>query len=458
MEIAAVARAAWRRFRRRRCSPARPDSIPLRDSSSRASVDSGSFGIARSYDFTPEVPRPRSFRRLLVSGALASALAVVMVLHAFPRRNMRSRTDARPARSFFPASSPDISSCFLPIAWTLGSFARFARCVRWLDRLLHSASSRSRLRTRARDGWVSRRLLHFSLRFGRARARPAALLAIGGAVAVLLLFNAHHDPSEDYTRLSIWQAALQIADRFPLTGVGPFNFSRLYALTRAPDGDPTAFHAHSLYLTFYVEFGIVGLTRSRLDGLALRRELRRRIAASAAPRAFLAAGVAAGLFGVAVQGLIDTVTVVIFGLWMPIMGLALASAEGGEPDPETRARAPRPFPNGRAALQRLLAIRRRPKRRPRPRLRERHAPRHATRPKDHRPGDGSPAGSSHSASPQPRRLRFAGKLVREQGASGCRACRSFKSARHVSRPKRGDVRRNAPQAVVDQTANTVTLT
>ncbi len=64
----------------------------------------------------------------------------------------------------------------------------------------------------------------------RAARPPPSWLA--GSSRVLLLFNAHHNPSEDYTRLSIWQAAMQIIDRFPLTGVGPFNFSRLYAVVR----------------------------------------------------------------------------------------------------------------------------------------------------------------------------------------------------------------------------------
>ncbi|HXW76910.1 MAG TPA: hypothetical protein VEJ20_05820, partial [Candidatus Eremiobacteraceae bacterium] len=62
-------------------------------------------------------------------------------------------------------------------------------------------------------------------------------------------------------------------------------------------------------------------------------ELRRRIAAAPSPQAFLALSVAAGLVGVAVQGLVDTVSVVIFGLWMPTMALALAAARGGEPSP-----------------------------------------------------------------------------------------------------------------------------
>jgi hypothetical protein len=39
--------------------------------------------------------------------------------------------------------------------------------------------------------------------------------------------------------------------------------------------------------------------------------------------------------GVAVQGLIDTVSVVIFGLWMPTMALALAAAKDGPSDGPT---------------------------------------------------------------------------------------------------------------------------
>ena len=129
------------------------------------------------------------------------------------------------------------------------------------------------------------------------------------------------------------ETATQIADRFPLTGVGPFNFSRLYGLLRAPDADASAFHAHSLYLTFFVEFGLLGLLTVAWTIWRFGTELRKRLAAARPADAFLALSVAAGLFGVAVQGLIDTVSVVLFGLWMPTMGLALAAALGGDSDP-----------------------------------------------------------------------------------------------------------------------------
>ena len=90
---------------------------------------------------------------------------------------------------------------------------------------------------------------------------------------------------------------------------------------------PIAFHAHSLYLTFFAE---MRNHRGRLRGLAdlaVCVELRRARSPVRTPRrAFLALSVTAGLVGVAVQGLIDTVSVVIFGLWMPTLALALAAA------------------------------------------------------------------------------------------------------------------------------------
>jgi O-antigen ligase len=158
----------------------------------------------------------------------------------------------------------------------------------------------------------------------------AAAVVIGlGVAAVLLLFNAHHNPSEDYTRISIWQAAIAIIDRFPLTGVGPLDFSRLYAVVRSPDGDATAFHAHSIYLTFFAEMGIVGLAAFGWVLWSFVASLRERLRNAQPQASLLALAAAAGLAGVAVQGLIDTMSIVIFGLWMPTMALALSAAKYG---------------------------------------------------------------------------------------------------------------------------------
>ncbi|MGB7017294.1 MAG: O-antigen ligase family protein, partial [Candidatus Cybelea sp.] len=184
--------------------------------------------------------------------------------------------------------------------------------------------------TFSRAGWMGAAAAAAFLVAVRTR-RPAIAAGVAGAglLAIVLLFNAHHDPSEDYTRLSIWQAAIEIINRFPLLGVGPFNFSHLYSLVRAPDGDATAFHAHSLYLTFFAEFGLLGVAAVAWTMWRFASELQRRLAVASPRAALLSCSIAAGLVGVGVQGLIDTVSVVIFGLWMPTMALALAAARGG---------------------------------------------------------------------------------------------------------------------------------
>jgi len=146
----------------------------------------------------------------------------------------------------------------------------------------------------------------------------------------------HHNPAENYTRLSIWQAGIEIVRRFPLTGVGPFDFAKIYGLVRLPDGDATAFHAHSALLTVFAESGIVGLLAMLYAWWRFGVTFAQRLRGANATNAVIALAVAAGLAGTWVQGLIDTVSVVIFGTWLPAMALALATADAGlaeEPRP-----------------------------------------------------------------------------------------------------------------------------
>ncbi|MGB6517431.1 MAG: O-antigen ligase family protein [Candidatus Cybelea sp.] len=270
----------------------------------------------------------------LSSGGLAAVAAIVMVATRFPPAQFAIAHGRATGTFILPGELAGYLIVLLPIAYALGSIgsARALRIVAWSA---FAAGLVALTLTYSRAGWMGFAaacafLLAVRTRRGLA---GAALIVLGGIVAVVVLFNAHHDPSEDYTRLSIWQAALQVADRFPLTGVGPFNFSRLYAVVRAPDADPTAFHAHSLYLTFFVEIGVVGLAAFAWTIARFAVELRRRVSTSASAEALLSLSIAAGLVGVAVQGLIDTVSVVLFGVWMPMMALALAAARGGVPSP-----------------------------------------------------------------------------------------------------------------------------
>jgi O-antigen ligase len=276
---------------------------------------------------------PALLGAFLLSGGIAAAVAIAMVALRTPA-DLYAIAHGRATGTFIlPGELAGYLIVLLPIAYGVGSVAR-SRALRALAWSVLAVGLVALVMTFSRAGWMGCAAAAAFLVAVRTR-RPAVAAAVVGAgiCIVLLLFNVRHDPSEDYTRLSIWQAAIQVIDRFPLLGVGPFNFSRLYALVRAPDGDATAFHAHSLYLTFFAEFGILGVSAVAWTLWRFAGELRRRLSTASPEASLLACSVAAGLVGVAVQGLIDTVSVVIFGLWMPTMALALAAAGNGEPEP-----------------------------------------------------------------------------------------------------------------------------
>lgn len=273
------------------------------------------------------------YAAFLCSGILACAAALAMLATRTPATQYTLQHGRATGTFVLPGELAGYCIVLLPISYALGCVAR-DRMLRTLGWIAFGIGIVTLALTYSRAGWMgfaAAAAFLFALRLRRG-VEAAVVVLLAGAAAVLLLFNAHHDPSEDYTRLSIWQAAAQIANRFPLTGVGPFNFSRLYPIVRAPDADPTAFHAHDLYLTFFCEFGIIGLATVGWIVWRFAAELRRRIQRAQPSDAFLALSATAGLVGVAVQGVIDTVSVVIFGLWMPIMALALAAAQGARPE------------------------------------------------------------------------------------------------------------------------------
>ena len=268
----------------------------------------------------------------LISGAIAAAAAIAMLLTRVPAQQYALQHGRATGTFILPGELAGYLIVLLPIAFAVTQVSG-ARWLRIGGACALAAGLPALILTYSRAGWMGFVAASAFLVASRTRLgiRAAVAVVATGIGAVLILFNAHHDPSEDYTRVSIWQAAVQIIDRFPLTGVGPFNFSRLYAVVRAPDADSAAFHAHSLYLTFFAEFGLLGVAAVAWLIWRFVAELRSRLRTASPAGAFLAVGVSAGLVGVAVQGLIDTVSVVIFGLMMPTLALALAAARGNDP-------------------------------------------------------------------------------------------------------------------------------
>lgn len=270
------------------------------------------------------------FWSYLLSGALASLAAIVMVVTRVPADQYTIGHGRAIGTFILPGELAGYLILFLPVAYGVARVTRRAplRTLAWTALALGLAALAL---TFSRAGWMgfAGAVAFFAYMRGNMRRSYAALIPLAALGAVLLLFNAHHNPSENYTRLSIWQAGLEIVRRFPLTGVGPFDFARIYPLVRLPDGDLTAFHAHSFLLTIFAETGIIGVLAVLWAWWRFALVLRDRLRDAPPDRSLLALAVAAGLFGTWVQGVIDTVSVVLFGLWLPSMALALVTAEHG---------------------------------------------------------------------------------------------------------------------------------
>lgn len=275
------------------------------------------------------------------TGTLAAGAAIVMAIARTPAPLFAVAHGRATGTFVLPGELAGYLIVQLPVAWAVARLAR-GRALRILAWTTTAVGLAALALTYSRAGWIGFAAAAAFVAVARVRrsrhsAVLASVLVAVGVIAVMLFFNSHHDPSEDYTRIAIWQAAVAIVDRFPLTGVGPFDFPRLYALVHVPDADATAFHAHSLYLTLFAELGVLGLGAFGWTIGAFAVELRRRLALASPRSAMLALAIAAGLAGAAVQGLIDTVSIVIFGLWMPAMALALAAAQSREPLDEPAA-------------------------------------------------------------------------------------------------------------------------
>lgn len=270
------------------------------------------------------------FWSYLVSGALASLAAIVMVLTRTPASQFTIGHGRAIGTFILPGELAGYLIVFLPIAFAIARVTRDAglRIIAGVGVALGAVAF---VMTFSRAGWMgfAAAVAFFLTTTQRVHRRYAVAIVLGGLAAVLFVFNAHHNPSENYTRLSIWQAGIEIVRRFPLTGVGPFDFARIYALVRVPDGDATAFHAHSFLLTIFAETGLIGLLAVLYAWWRFSQTLRERLLEATPVHAMLALAIAAGLVGTWVQGLIDTVSVVIFALWIPSMALALSCARYG---------------------------------------------------------------------------------------------------------------------------------
>lgn len=266
----------------------------------------------------------------LLSGTLAAIAAILMVVTRVPAGQYTIGHGRAIGTFILPGELAGYLIIFLPVAYGVARATR-DRALRALAIAGVVFGAAAFVMTFSRAGWIGMAAAAAFYVVARQRLQLQYALAIPlvGLAAVLVVFNVHHNPSENYTRLSIWQAGLEIVQRFPLTGVGPFDFARIYSVVRLPDGDAEAFHAHSFMLTIFAEMGVVGVCAVLYAWFRFAQTLVGRLRTARPEHAALALAVTAGLFGTWVQGVIDTVSVVLFGLWLPTMALALVTAESG---------------------------------------------------------------------------------------------------------------------------------
>lgn len=292
------------------------------------------IGVMRYYD-TPHAARA-IYWSYMISAIVACVLAICMVLARVPAAQFTIANGRAVGTFVLPGELAGYLIVLVPLAYALMRVAR-ERALRVTAGVALALGAVTMVMTFSRTGWIGLACaIAFFVAF-RARGRRQAVVSAAAIVivalsVVLLLFNERHNPSENYTRISIWQAALGAIDRYPLTGAGPFGFSHLYPSVRLPDGDETAFHAHSMYLTTLAEVGIVGFSAFLWTIWSFAAEMRRRLAVAKPAARTLGLALAAGLVGTLVQGLIDTVSVIIFGLFLPMLALALVAARSGTVD------------------------------------------------------------------------------------------------------------------------------
>jgi O-antigen ligase len=177
-------------------------------------------------------------------------------------------------------------------------------------------------------------LFFFVRKLGRRETTGYLIAASVGLLLFVTVFrDVAHDPSENASRLAVWAGAARIAERFALTGVGPFGFHLVYPAFRLPEYSASEVHAHSLPLQLLIENGILGLSAVCWFVIAAARASARegrRIAQHDAERVLLFAALVTGFVATALQNIVDVVSTFLLVVAWPMLGMLLALGSSEE--------------------------------------------------------------------------------------------------------------------------------
>lgn len=274
-----------------------------------------------------------AFGVLLGSGALACALAVGLVLTQRPAA-LYAFHHGRAVGTFLNTNELAGYAVVL-CATALGcALALRSRWLRVLAAVAFACGLAALVLTFSRSGFIGAFVA--MLVFLVALRPPRWKLALAGAalaVALLgaaLVFDVHHNPAENLSRLPAWSAGWRTFELFPLTGVGAIAYHRTYPFVRPPDGPPVgtpiSFDPHDLFLTLLSETGVVGSALMAYMWWRWFVLYRGALAGAGRRRRTLALSIGAGLAGLWAVSVFNTLSIV-FVMWANFMALALVSAE-----------------------------------------------------------------------------------------------------------------------------------
>lgn len=167
-------------------------------------------------------------------------------------------------------------------------------------------------------------LLIYMRRFGKRALIAYAVFAFVAVLVTALAFrDVAHDPSENASRITVWEGAVRMAERFGLTGTGPLAFHLVYPALKMPDAVVDEVHAHNAPLQTLIENGVLGFAAFVwLVWASIRAALqaRRRISETDRETVLLFAAIAAGFAASLLQNLVDVVTTfLLIAGWIGLM-------------------------------------------------------------------------------------------------------------------------------------------
>jgi O-antigen ligase len=272
----------------------------------------------------------------LCAGGLACAAGIAMVLLRIPR-GLYASSYGRAAGLFVTANQfAEFLEFFVFVAlgFALGARSTKLRALGAVSAVLGVVALGL---TFSRECWLGSAVAACFLGFALGKRRLAAVLGAATLVAVAVVATrplAHHDPSDSFSRLRTLEAGVRVAELFPLTGVGPVQYVRVYPaiapIDAAPPGTFGALHPHDAYVSLAGELGLVGVGAALWGWLRLGRALTATLRARPANERIVGLGACAALVAGFVSGLFDTIGVVqMTFVWIPYAAFALASADAG---------------------------------------------------------------------------------------------------------------------------------